>query len=120
MESILMFGIAMAFVSGLFWIAEAMPYVKKVRELKSQHSKDIANLPPDKFTIKKGTHNTIYVVKTTAYLYLLFPLFLDLFITSSLASIFQFGGMVGGIIGLFISNILSLFILITSHQFKNA
>lgn len=100
----------MALAAGLFWVIEAQPYVRKLKELKKEHANATANVS----TIRKYASNTAFTIKTGAHIYLLLPLGIDLFITSSLASMLGFGGMVGGIIGLFISNIISLFIIVVA------
>jgi len=106
MSFILLFGIGMAFLSGIFWIMEVIPYVRYVKRLKIDKRTSVL-------------HNTVeytkYNFKLVKGSLLLLPFIFDLAVTMALSSIFSFGGMVGGIIGLFISNILSIFIIIVKN-----
>ncbi len=96
---ILCIGIGMAIISAVFWCVEAIPFVKKLIELN-----------------KSGRGGWSYTWRLIAILPKLFPLFLDICCTVWLAGAFAFSGMIGGVIGLTISNVISIFILIVAKK----
>lgn len=105
---ILLTGIVMALASAGFWCLEAMPTVKALRALQ----------PP------KQSNNPLtlvgesmrYIVGFIGAMIKLWPLAIDILCTIWLSGAFGFSGMVGGIIGLTISNVISIFLLIISKQ----
>jgi hypothetical protein len=106
MMDIMLFGIIMAAFAGVFWIVEALPFAIALIKIDKDNKSD------NWMTNAKQT--VIYNARIASALPLLAPLAIDLLITSSLTGIFSFGGTTGGIIGLFISNIMSVFLLVVN------
>ena len=106
MQFILLFGIGMAALAGGFWIYELMPFAKAAKRLKPN-------------TNGKPLHDIyailIYIISIIQCSILLTPFIIDIGITWAMTSIFSFGGTTGGIIGLFMSNIFSVFIIIIKN-----
>jgi len=98
---ILITGICMAFLSAIFWCIEALPYVKAIKLLKKPSNNPFSQ--------------TIHAFKVIASLPKIWPLGLDIFCTVWLAGAFGFSGMIGSVIGLSVSNVISVFIMIVSR-----
>lgn len=99
-------GVGMAILSGIFWCLEAMPFVKSVKGLK----------PP-----KSGVNiiaNLKYCVTFIQAFISLWRLALDIGITIWLVGSLGFTGLIGSIIGLTISNVISVFLLVIGRRSK--
>jgi hypothetical protein len=105
---ILMVGILMALASAGFWCLEAMPTVRALKALQ----------PPkqSKNPITVISESLRYVVGFISAISKLWPLGIDILCTIWLSGAFGFSGMIGGIIGLSISNVISVFLIIISKQ----
>lgn len=105
---ILLVGIVMALLSALFWCLEFLPFVRTVKQLqKPRDSKNPITVAIDSLT---------YIVGFIKAIIQLWPLALDILCTVWLAGAFGFSGMIGGIIGLSISNVISVFLLVISKK----
>lgn len=109
---ILLVGIAMAIASAVFWCLEFLPFVKAVKSLKKPSE--------SKNPLKTLTESIQYVVGFISALITLWPLALDILCTVWLSGAFGFSGMIGGIIGLSISNVISVFLIVISQKKKGA
>lgn len=107
---LLVIGIIMAVLSAIFWCLEAMPCVKALRALKKPEN--------SKNPFKIMAESIQYIVGFIRALTQLWPLALDVICTIWLSGSFGFSGMVGGIIGLSISNVISVFLIIISKKEK--
>ena len=87
-----------------FWFLELNDFLKRVKEINSDKSDSIF-----------GAITT--TIKLLFALPLLLPLALDMFATTWLSNGFNFGTL-GGVIGLFMSNLLSGFIIFTTYRLK--
>lgn len=99
---ILIFGVVMAALSAVFWVLEAKPFFDKVKRL----------------TQPKSTNPVILAAQSAQYLagfigatLSLWRLVLDIICTVWLAGAFGFSGMIGGVLGVTISNVISIFLL---------
>lgn len=99
---ILILGIIMASASALFWVLEAKPFFDKVKTLQ----------PPS------GTNPFTVAVQSAQYMagflqatLSLWRLALDITCTVWLAGAFGFSGMIGGVLGVTISNVISIYLL---------
>ena len=101
MFNTLILTIVMACSAAVFWCIEALPYVNTVKRNSSMRG-------PLKI-LRQGMRNAVAVPK-------LFPLFLDLVVTVWLTGLFTLGGLFGTMIGLTMSNVLSIFILIYMYR----
>lgn len=100
---ILIIGIVMAVLSSVFWCLEALPFVRCMQALESP----------------KGPVSGIkYAFTVIGSLPLLFPLIIDLAATVWLVGSFGFSGMLGGTIGITVSNVISIFIIAVSKNRK--
>ena len=99
---ILIIGICMAVISAIFWCVEAIPFAKT-----------LINLNKSKYSGWSYTWRLVWSIRK------LTPLFIDLACTVWLAGAFAFNGMIGGTIGISISNIISIFILIVTKKSKD-
>ncbi len=100
---ILIFGTTMSVLSAIFWCLEALPGVNAIKALK-QPTK--TNNPF--VLVYEGIR---YIFGFTGASFKLWPLGLDIFCTVWLAGAFGFSGLIGGVIGLSISNVISIFIM---------
>ena len=105
---ILLTGTAMALASAVFWCLEFLPFVKAVKKL--QKPRDSKN------PLTVATDSIKYITGFVQALIKLWPLALDILCTVWLSGAFGFSGMIGGIIGLSISNVISIFLLIISRK----
>jgi len=96
---ILIIGIIMAIISAIFWCVESTPFAKRLIELNRA-----------RYSGWSYTWRLLFLFPK------LFPLFLDICCTVWLAGSFAFSGMIGGVIGLTISNVISIFILIVTKK----
>lgn len=92
---ILIVGITMACASAIFWCMEFMPFIVAVRAIPN-------HTLGDKVT---------YGLKFIGSILKLWKLVIDIFCTVWLTSAFGFTGMIGGVIGITISNVISIFLL---------
>lgn len=103
MFAILTTGIIMAVVAALFWCLEAKGYIDAVRAVE----------------LGRGPlKHLMYSSKVLGYTPKLIPLALDLVVTVWLTGTFGFTGMIGSVIGLSISNVISIFIMYYSRPKK--
>jgi len=99
MFAVLIVGIVMAVFSAVMWVVEALPFVKVVKSLKAPKSSlDL---------IGSAKFSTGFIKASIT----LWPLALDVLCTVWLAGAFGFTGLIGGVIGLSISNVISVFLL---------
>jgi hypothetical protein len=105
---ILIFGALMAAASAVFWCAETVPFVKAVHAL--HRPRDSRN------PIKVAAESAIYIVGFLGSIVKLWPLGIDILCTVWLAGAFGFSGMIGGVIGLTISNVISAYLVIISRK----
>ena len=106
MDNIMIFGVIMAILAFIFWTIELWPFIKFAKQQR---------LEPSTNYIGKLWNTIKYNGSIAVGFPLLIPVAFDLIITTSLTSIFSFGGMVGGIIGLLMSNLFSLLIIFITH-----
>ena len=106
---ILIVGIVMALASAIFWVMEFKPFLDAVRELK---------VPDSKNPISTFIQSLEYIVGFIQAVIKLWRLGLDILCTVWLAGAFGFSGMIGGIIGISISNVISIFLLTYSTKKK--
>ena len=105
---ILIVGMVMAIASAVFWCLEFLPFVNAVKALKK---------PSDsRNPLKVAQESTAYVVGFIGALITLWPLALDILCTVWLSGAFGFSGMIGGVIGLSISNVISVFLIVISKK----
>lgn len=108
---ILIVGILMAILSAIFWCLEAMPFFKAVKALKPpKQSKNPFIIISDSLS---------YIIGFIAAIFTLWTLALDIICTVWLTGAFGFSGMVGGVIGVTISNVISVFFIIMQKGGKN-
>ena len=98
---ILIIGIVMAVGAAIAWCFEAMIYVNAVR-----------SVPKAKGFFGELRRSLQVISKTNKLL----PLALDIVCTIWLTGAFGFTGLIGGVLGLTISNVISVFILYVSKQ----
>ena len=98
---ILVVGITMAVASAVFWVLEFKPFVDAVKDL---------NRPSSRNPIKCVAECAKYITEFIGALFLLWRLVLDILCTVWLAGAFGFSGMIGGIIGVSISNVISVYL----------
>lgn len=108
---ILIVGIAMAILSAIFWCIESLAFVRKVRTLKKPDT--------SRNSLVVAIQSVIYIAGFLAATVKLWPLVVDVLVTVWLAGSFGFSGMIGGVIGVSISNVISVFLLIISREQKN-
>ena len=94
---ILIVGVSMAVLSAIFWMIEVTPFVNAIKKL------DYPNNPISGIT---------YTLKMMSLLPKLLPFIIDICATIWLSGAFGFSGMIGGIIGLSISNVISVFLIL--------
>jgi len=99
---ILLVGLSMAILSAVFWCIEAMDYINAVKKLK---------LPDENNAVLLAIQSVMYTLHLIRYLPRLWKLIVDVTVTILLAGSFGFNGMVGSIIGLSVSNVISLFLI---------
>ncbi|RLC31507.1 MAG: hypothetical protein DRH37_02910 [Deltaproteobacteria bacterium] len=100
---ILIIGIGMAILSSIFWCLESLPFVRCMRKLEGP----------------KGPISAIkYAFNVLGALPKLTPLGIDLFATVWLVGSFGFSGLLGGVIGITVSNVISIFIIAVSKSKK--
>jgi len=106
LQFILLFTLAMAAVSACFWVVELSPFLLELIRVKKEN--------PKPNTTNKAVL-AAYEIKSFFLLISILPLavpfVIDIISTTWLAASFGFGGTVGGCIGLFISNIISVVII---------
>lgn len=105
---ILIFGATMAVASAVFWCLEAMGFVRAVRALEKPDSK--------KNPLTVTAQSVRYIAGFVAGAFLLWPLAIDITCTIWLVGAFGFTGMIGGVIGLTISNVISIFLILISRR----
>ena len=98
---ILVIGIIMAVLSSCFWCHEALIYIRAV-----QNAPEGGNVIQE---VKKAAYIISQTPKTA-------PLGIDILCTIWLTGAFGFSGVLGGIIGLTISNVISVFIIWVSWK----
>jgi hypothetical protein len=89
-------------VSAVFWCIEAMDYINAVKKLK---------LPDENNAVLLAIQSGMYTLQLIKHLPRLWKLVVDVTVTILLAGAFGFNGMVGSIIGLSVSNVISLFLI---------
>lgn len=99
---ILLVGIVMAVASAIFWVIEAKPFLDAVRKLEC---------PVGRNPLSIIAQSLNYIVGFLTAVLSLWRLALDITCTVWLAGAFGFSGMIGGIIGVSISNVISVFLL---------
>ena len=103
-------GIIMAVIASIFWGIEALPMVHKMRT--------IPRLDTSRNMMVQTYQSIVIIVSFINALRCAWPLILDFACTALLCWMFGFGGMVGGVIGLTMSNVISIFILVISRLHK--
>jgi len=93
---------AMAGLAMFFWMLELKAFLNQVEKLKK-------NTPESAMGTVQLTFGLLFALP------LLLPLIIDIYVTTWLSNGFNFGTM-GGLIGLFMSNILSIFIVFTTRR----
>ena len=107
---ILITGIVMACLSAVFWCIEALPFVRAMKRLpRPRDSKNPMTIAIDSMR---------YIVGFISAVTKLWPLVIDIIVTVWLTGAFGFSGMIGGVIGVSISNVISVFLLIISRKKK--
>lgn len=103
MNILLITGLIMGLLSAIFWVLEFKPFLDKVKSLSISQSKN-----PLKMIQESINYITGFINATIS----LWPLALDITCTLWLTAAFGFGsGLIGGIIGLLISNVISVFLI---------
>jgi len=105
---ILIVGIVMAIISAVFWCVETMPCVHALKRLQ----------PPSQSRnpIKVVSESLRYITGFMGAFTKLWPLAIDLICTIWLCGSFGFSGMIGGVIGLTVSNVISIFLIYISRN----
>ncbi|MCP3682172.1 MAG: hypothetical protein GY861_05715 [bacterium] len=103
MFSILIVGIIMAILAACAWCGESWIYIKAIKAV-----------PPAKGFFGEISRS----LKILACTPKLLPLGIDILCTVWLTGAFGFGGMIGGVIGLTISNVISAFIILVAVKGK--
>jgi hypothetical protein len=113
--NILIFGASMAVFSAIMWILESMPFVKAIKCIDTSKFENANKGILGKMNLSIEAMNI--VVQFIASIIKLWPLAVDLAVTIWLIGAFGFGGStIGSIIGLTVSNVISVFLLITSRK----
>lgn len=99
---ILIVGISMAVASAIFWCIEFVPFIRAMKGLKKPSS----NNP-----LKCVAESMQYITGFIGAVFTLWRLALDIGCTVWLSYSFGFSGTTGGIIGISISNVISVFLL---------
>jgi hypothetical protein len=107
MVIILIIGLSMAILSAVFWIIESMPFVKEVRMIK---------VPDSSNPIALFFQCSVYVCAFVKRVPLLWRLFVDIAATILLTGAFGFSGMIGSIIGLSVSNVISVYLVCLGNK----
>ena len=107
---ILVFGCTMSVASAIFWCIEFLPFVKAVKALKRPSQ--------SKNPITVSVESMQYIVGFIGAIIQIWPLAIDIVCTVWLTGAFGFTGMIGGVIGLTISNVISIYLLIISRKPK--
>jgi hypothetical protein len=100
---ILIIGISMAIISGGFWVLEFNEGFQALRSIP---------MPQRTFNpFKAVSQSVMYLLSTIAALFKFWKLVLDVGATIWLAGSFGFSGMIGGVIGLTVSNVISIYLI---------
>jgi hypothetical protein len=100
---ILITGIIMGIASATFWCIEAMSFVNAMKAIPTHTIGDRLAYP---FRFMFASFNLAYLA-------------IDITATIWLSASFGFSGMIGGVIGLTISNVISVFLLIIARSMKD-
>ena len=100
---IAIWGFIMGGLSAYFWIKELLPFIRKIRSIKSPTK---SHNP-----IKCICNGVEYIVELVKALTLLWAVILDIVSTFCVVGLLNISGFYGGIIGLTASNIISIYIL---------
>ena len=107
MVAILVIGLVMAVASAVFWIIESIPFVQAVRRIKTP---DASN--PGVLFIQCSS----YVFSFIKRIPLLWRLVVDIAATILLIGAFGFSRMIGSIIGLSVSNVISVYLVYLGNK----
>lgn len=103
MTAFLVIGAIMGIVSAIFWVLESKPFFDKVKSLKAPQGNN-----PFSIALQSSQYLVGFIQATIS----LWRLALDVLCTVWLTGAFGLGGSVtGSIIGLSISNVISIFLL---------
>jgi hypothetical protein len=102
MTAILLIGLGNALLAAVFWIVEAADFTRAVKLLWIPNAKNPVHL---------FIQCLAYVGGFILHLPKLWKLVLDVMLTVWLAGAFGFSGMIGSIIGLSVSNVISIYII---------
>ena len=107
MVIVLVIGLVMAVISAIFWCLESVEFARSIRTLK----------------VPKSSNPVLLFFQCLGYCYdfirhlpKLWKLMVDVVVTIVLTSCFGFGGMIGSIIGLTISNVISVYLAVLSKK----
>lgn len=108
MTTIAILAISMATLSAVFWCIEVTPFFKKVKSLR----------PPErsKNPLKTVAESSRYIAEFTSTILLLWRFALDLAATLWLVGSFNLGGLTGALMGLTISNVISIFLILQGRK----
>ena len=99
---ILIVGLSMAILSAIFWCIESINFVHAVKQI---------NLPKGNKILPLAFQSGIYTIQLIRHLPKLWKLVIDVIVTIFLTGAFGFNGMIGSIIGLSVSNVISVFLI---------
>ncbi len=94
----------MAVLSAVFWCIEGAPVLREIKRVRSREAP--AN------PLRAGTHSMCVVSGMVRALFKGWPLAVDIFVTVWLTGAFGMTGLMGSIIGLSVSNVISVFLLL--------
>jgi len=92
----------MAILSAIFWCIESINFVHAVKQIKLPNGNNILPL---------AFQSGIYTLQLIRHLPKLWKLVIDVTVTIFLTGAFGFNGMIGSIIGLSVSNVISVFLI---------
>lgn len=107
MVAILVIGLVMSLISAIFWCIEAADFIKAVKLLK---------VPDSKNPIVRVGQFIAYVLGFVSALPKLWKLGVDVLVTIVLSTSFGMGRLLGSILGLTISNVISVYLLFVDKQ----
>ena len=110
--SVLIFGLLMCVVTVSFWFYELLPFLKALKGLKYPKT--------DKGPVLAFTTSITFIGASLSAIIKLWSLVLDMSLTFFITgTLFSGGGLVSGIIGLTISNLISLGLIFAINYVKS-
>ena len=107
MVAILVIGLVMALISAIFWCLESVEFARCIRALRAPRARN-----PVALFVQFLSYSMGFI----RHLPKLWKLLLDVTATIFLTSSFGFGGLIGSIIGLTISNVISVYLALLSRR----